>query len=51
MEKTKRVIADLPIRYHKAVKARAAEVGLSVKEIILRFLLAWVKGEIELPQK
>jgi len=51
MDKTKRVIADVSNREHRLIKAKAAGVGLSVKEIIRRFLCAWLEGKIELPQK
>ena len=51
MYKTKRVIADVSNKEHRLIKSKAAGVGLSVKEIIRRFLCAWLAGEIELPKK
>jgi len=50
MEK-KRIIADVSPILHRLIKAKAAEAGLPAKEIIRRFLCAWVADEIKLPKK
>ena len=53
MEKTKtrRVIADLPAVFHAAIKVKAANERVTVKEVMRRLLSGWLRGEIELPQK
>lgn len=47
----KRIIITIDAKSHSDVKASAARAGLSMAEIGRRLLLAWQRGEIELPGK
>ena len=55
MEKTKRLIArlvaDVSPKDHLRIKTKAVAMGLTVQDVITRFLVAWVEGKIKLPQK
>jgi hypothetical protein len=45
----KRLPIPLTDEQHRAIKVKAAQAGLAAAEIARRFLLAWLRGEIELP--
>ena len=35
---------------HRAIRMKAAGLGVPQAEVARRFLLAWVRGEMEMPQ-
>lgn len=44
------MIVRMPEKLHKAVRVRAAELGISMSEIVRALLTAWVTGKIDLPE-
>jgi len=44
-----RICIPLTSDQQKRIKIKAAETGLSMAEVARRFLLAWLRGELELP--
>jgi plasmid stability protein len=44
------MMVRMPDKLHKAVRVRAAELGISMSEIVRALLTAWVTGKIELPE-
>ena len=45
----KRIVIPISSQVHGDIKATAARAGLAMAEIARRLLLAWLRGEIELP--
>ena len=41
----------LPDDMHKALRVRAAELGIPMSEIVRELLEAWLEGRVELPTK
>ena len=47
----KRIVIPTDSQTHAGVKAAAARAGLAMADIARRLLLAWLRGEIALPEK
>ena len=51
MELERRITVKATEALHKAVRVKAAELGIPVSEIVRDLLEGWVAGEVELPTK
>lgn len=45
----KTIMAKVPQEKHTELHVKARLIGLSLAEIIRRFLFGWLSGEVELP--
>lgn len=43
------LVVKLPDDLHRALRIRAAELGIPVSEIVRALLRAWLDGRLELP--
>ena len=49
-DQEKRITVKVPASLHHTVKAKGALQGLSMSDVIRRFLEAWIAEKIELPE-
>lgn len=50
MDLSRRITLKTTEDLHKAVRVKAAELGVSISDIVRALLEKWIKGEIELPE-
>lgn len=51
MDRERRITVSVTEEFHRSVRIKAAERGVSISEVVRALLRLWLSGKIELPEK